>query len=70
MNEVVMGRNGISALSIDEIDTVSGGADARMIATGLATFAGGLLLAECPPAAAAVMTLGVHIIAAGMASGE
>jgi hypothetical protein len=58
----------IQELSLDEIEQVDGAADSRMIATGLAVIAGGVLLSGFPPAAGAVMSLGVHIVAAGLVS--
>lgn len=58
----------IVEMTHEEVGNVGGGVDARMVATGIAVVAGGILLSECPPAAGAVMSIGVHIIAAGLVS--
>lgn len=71
MNAVIVQQNhtfDMIELSADQIGEVGGGADWRMVATGLTVVAGGMLLGAVPPAAGAVMSVGVHIVAAGLVS--
>jgi hypothetical protein len=58
----------VQELTNAELEVIAGGADARMIANGLGVLATGIALWETGPLGAAVATIGVHMIAAGIAS--
>lgn len=67
MNNVVSGGAAIQVLSLNELDQVGGGVDWTVVAGGLSLMAGGVLASPFPPAAAGLLTVGLHTVIVGLA---
>jgi len=64
---LVSSDNLVQELSLDEINNVDGGADAKVVSTGLTIMASSLKVGPvCPPAGGAIATIGLAVVVVGL----